>query len=46
MAQENLERTGRAFNAFNRRDRDAFLAHIEPEVEFTTRYMEIEGDPY
>ena len=41
-----MERIRRAFDAFNRRDLDAFLALIDPEVEFTTRYMEMEGDPY
>jgi ketosteroid isomerase-like protein len=46
MSQENVERTRRAFDAFNRRDLDAFLAVIDPEVVFTTRFMEMEGDPY
>ena len=41
-----MERIRRAFDAFNRRDLDVFLALIDPEVEFTTRYMEMEGDPY
>jgi ketosteroid isomerase-like protein len=45
MSQENLERTRRAWDAFNRRDLDAFLALTDPEVEFSTRYMEMEGDP-
>jgi ketosteroid isomerase-like protein len=46
MSEETVERTRRAFHAFNRRDLDAFLALIDPEVEFTTRYMEMEGDSY
>ena len=46
MSEENVERICRAFDAFNRRDLDAFLALIDPEAEFTTRYMEMEGDPY
>jgi ketosteroid isomerase-like protein len=46
MSEENVERIHRAFDAFNRRDLDAFLALIDPEAEFTTRYMEMEGDPY
>ena len=46
MSEENVERIRRAFDAFNRRDLDVFLALIDPEVEFTTRYMEMEGDPY
>jgi ketosteroid isomerase-like protein len=46
MSQENWERTRRAFGAFNRRDLDAFLSLTDPEVELTTRYMELEGDPH
>ena len=46
MSQENLERTRRAFDAFNRRDLDAFLPLTDTEVEFATRYMELEGDPH
>jgi ketosteroid isomerase-like protein len=46
MSQENLQRMRRAFDAFNRRDLDAFLALTDHEVELTTRYMEMEGDPY
>ena len=46
MSQEDVERARRAFDAFNRRDLDAFLALIDPEVEFTTRFKEMEGGPY
>jgi ketosteroid isomerase-like protein len=46
MSQENVELTRRAYDAFNRRDLEAFLAFVDPQVEFTTRYMEMEGDPY
>jgi ketosteroid isomerase-like protein len=46
MSEENVERIRRAFDAFNRRDLDAFLALIDPEVEFTARFMGMEGDPY
>jgi ketosteroid isomerase-like protein len=46
MSEQNVERIRRAFDAFNRRDLDGFLALIDPEAEFTTRYMEMEGDPY
>jgi ketosteroid isomerase-like protein len=46
MSRENAERVRRAFDAFNRRDFDAFLALIDPGVEITTRYMEMEGDPH
>ena len=44
MSEENVERAYRAFDAFNRRDLDAFLALADPEVELTTRFMEMEGD--
>jgi ketosteroid isomerase-like protein len=46
MSQENLERLHRGYDAFNRRDLDAFLALMDPEVELTTRFMEVEGTPY
>jgi ketosteroid isomerase-like protein len=46
MSQENVEVLYRAYDAFNRRDLDAFLALMEPEVELTTRIIELEGDPY
>ena len=44
MSQENVELARRAYEALNRRDFDAFIALIDPEVEFTTRFMEMEGD--
>ena len=34
MSQENVEITRRIMEAFNRRDRDAWLALNGPEVEF------------
>src|SRR4030095_8260786 len=46
MSQENVERLHRGYDAFNRRDLDAFLALMDPEVELMTRFMELEGDPY
>jgi ketosteroid isomerase-like protein len=46
MSQENVELLYRAYDAFNRRDLDAFLALMDPEVELTTRIIELEGDPY
>jgi ketosteroid isomerase-like protein len=45
MSQENIERLHRGYDAFNRRDLDAFLALMDPEVELTTRFMEVEGTP-
>jgi ketosteroid isomerase-like protein len=44
MSQENAELARRAYDAFNRRDLDGFLAFMDPEVEVTTRFMEMEGD--
>ena len=46
MSQENVERLYRAYDAFNRRDLDAYLALIDPEVELTPRIMELEGGSY
>jgi ketosteroid isomerase-like protein len=46
MSQENVERAHQVLDAFNRRDLDAFLAFMDPEVELTARFMEVEGDPY
>jgi ketosteroid isomerase-like protein len=43
MSQENVELAHRAFDAFNRRDLDAFLAHCDPEVEVYSRLAELEG---
>ena len=46
MSQENVERIRRGFDAFNRRDLEAFLALTDPEVELSTRFREMEGDSY
>jgi hypothetical protein len=46
MSQENVERLYRAYDAFNRRDLDAYLGLIDPEVELTPRIMELEGGSY
>jgi ketosteroid isomerase-like protein len=47
MSQENVESAYRAADAFNRRDLNAFLAFIDPEVEFRPLDVEIEGGgPY
>jgi ketosteroid isomerase-like protein len=43
MSQENVELGNRAIDALNRRDIDAFLALIDPEVEFYSRIVELEG---
>ena len=47
MSQENVEAVRRAVEALNRRDLDAFLATMDPEVEFYSRIVELEGGgPY
>ena len=39
MSQENLEIQRRLFDALNRRDLDAYLAGMDPEVEITSRFI-------
>ena len=47
MSQENVELVHRGLDAFNRRDLDAFLALTHPDVEFFSRFVELEGGgPY
>ena len=46
MSQENVELLYRSYDALNRRDLDAYLALIDPEVEFTPRIMQMEGGSY
>jgi len=47
MSQENVELQYRAADAFNRRDLDAILALADPDVEFTSRLVRVEGGrPY
>ncbi len=47
MSQENVELAYRAADAFNRRDFDAFLALVDPHVEFRPLDVELEGGgPY
>jgi ketosteroid isomerase-like protein len=46
MSQENVELAHRTYQAFNRRDLDAFLALMDPEVNFTTRFVEMEGGSF
>jgi ketosteroid isomerase-like protein len=43
MSQENVELLQRAIDAFNRRDIDAFLAVMDPAVEFTPLVVAMEG---
>ena len=46
MSQENVDLARRAYEALNRRDFDAFIGLTDAEVEFTTRFIEMEGDAY
>jgi len=43
MSQENVELALRAYDAFNRRDWDAFVGLMDDEVEIVTRIAPIEG---
>jgi hypothetical protein len=43
MSQENVELALRAYDAFNRRDWDAFVALMDDDVEIVTRIAAIEG---
>ena len=43
MSQENVELAYRAFEAFNRRDVDAFLEFLDPAVEFRSLVVGMEG---
>ena len=40
-----MELLRRAHEAFNRRDLDGFLGFMDPEVDFVTRDVRVEGDP-
>jgi ketosteroid isomerase-like protein len=47
MSHANVELAHRASDAFNRRDLDAMLALCDPEVEFVSYLMQLEGgEPY
>ena len=47
MSRENVELFHQAIDAFNRRDLDAFLALMDPGVEFTPYERALEGlGPY
>ena len=43
MSQENIELGQRAAEAFSRHDLDGFLAVCDPDVEFTSRHVGLEG---
>ena len=47
MSQENVDLSYRVIDAFNRRDLGAYLALIDPEVEFTPYEVWVQGgEPY
>jgi ketosteroid isomerase-like protein len=47
MSQENVELLHRVFDAFHRRDLDAFIALCDPKVEFTSYWLQVDGGgPY
>ena len=47
VSQENVEQVREAVDAFNRRDLDAYLALMEPDVELTRYERVVEGlSPY
>jgi ketosteroid isomerase-like protein len=47
MSQENVQLLHDAFDAFNRRDLDEFLALGDPDLEFISYWMYVEGGgPY
>jgi SnoaL-like domain len=47
MSQENVERTRRVIEAFNRRDLQGYLELMDPELEFIPYEVYLEGgDPY
>ena len=43
MSQENVEVVRGTFDAFRDRDLDAFLSYMDPDVEFRSLVLEIEG---
>jgi ketosteroid isomerase-like protein len=43
MSEENVQLLHQAFDAFNRRDLDAFLALCDPDLEFISYLAQVEG---
>jgi ketosteroid isomerase-like protein len=43
MAQADIDVIRESHEAFRRRDLDAFLTYIDPEVEFRSHVLELEG---
>ena len=47
MSEENVELSRQVLAAFNQRDINAFLAYLDPDVEFLALITHMEGgDPY
>src|SRR4051812_37867703 len=46
MFQENMECVSRMYDALNRRDKQALLEEVDPEVEGIVYFMESEGTVY
>jgi ketosteroid isomerase-like protein len=44
MSQENVELSYKANDAFNRRDLDSLLAFADPDIEWSPRIVELEGE--
>jgi ketosteroid isomerase-like protein len=43
MSQDNVDVVRATFDAFQRRDLDTFLSHMDPEVEYRSLILEVEG---
>jgi ketosteroid isomerase-like protein len=43
MSQQDIDVVRRSYEAFRRRDVDAFLSCIDPDVEFRSLVLEVEG---
>ena len=46
MSQENVELHRRAIEAFNARDLEAYIAHVDPSVEFYSAFAVVGGGAY
>src|SRR3954452_17369833 len=46
MSQENVECASRMYDALNRRDEEALLREMDPEVEGVVYFMQTEGTVY
>jgi ketosteroid isomerase-like protein len=46
MSRENVETLRGSYDAFRRRDLQAFLSYMDPDVEFKSFVLEVEGAYY